>query len=584
MLSLQMKISTYILAIWTIVALTGCSQDNPHENDSSTYARFKSNAITVAPAAGLAEVYVAWSGTAWEITTDTDQGWITGMSLRKGGNSTGIDKETKVVISYGSNTTDSQRSQDLFVVNSSSGERSKMTITQKVNDAVAVEINPALKYQTVAGIGGGVANYEAWYCVHPNKKAIFDLIFKDLEISMIRIGNWYEKHSPENPILDYQCEILQAARTRLGSDLPVMLSNWLVGDGLIDRPGEAGATLKKGSDGGFMYAEFGQWVRNTLEAYQNRDMSPDYLSMMNEPDGTNSAGNKILLGYSPSDSKNRAEYGKALEATYQALQGIAQRPKLIGPEVIGIGYNTFQNYYNNLNPAYLDAAAFHCYHGGVTSEYVNNDRYASAHAFRYDFEKIALLAGDKPVMMTENCSYHPTVPEDAVHIAHFITDSFLYANATAYLHWALLWGYGDQQVLREGGDGCIAVEFPWDSSRWTDPNKGYVIRSEFYGLKHFTKHVKPGWKRIAANWDMDDVEVIGFEDPSQEKITIILTNYGEVEKAMKLNVLDFESTKTTVIQSETKSESWYRTLSDSDPTAYLNLPAMSVTTIVLERN
>lgn len=53
-------------------------------------------------------------------------------------------------------------------------------------------------------------------------------------------------------------------------------------------------------------------------------------------------------------------------------------------------------------------------------------------------------------MMTENCSYHPSVPEDAVNIAHFISNSFRYANATVYLHWALLWGYADADELKKG--------------------------------------------------------------------------------------------------------------------------------------
>ena len=61
------------------------------------------------------------------------------------------------------------------------------------DNATVIQLNSSDQYQTVEGIGGGIANYENWYCQHPNKKDLFDLIFKDLEISMIRIGNWYEK-------------------------------------------------------------------------------------------------------------------------------------------------------------------------------------------------------------------------------------------------------------------------------------------------------------------------------------------------------------------------------------------------------
>lgn len=139
-----------------------------------------------------------------------------------------------------------------------------------------------------------------------------------------------------------------------------------------------------------------------------------------------------------------------MDATYEAFKEVSKRPKLIGPEVLGIGYGTFSNYYRDLNPDLLDAAAFHCYHGGKTSDYKDNDRYSSAHAFKTEFQNIVRQVGNKSIMMTENCSYHPAVPEDAVNIAHFISNSFRYANATVYLHWALLWGYADADELKRG--------------------------------------------------------------------------------------------------------------------------------------
>lgn len=132
------------------------------------------------------------------------------------------------------------------------------------------------------------------------------------------------------------------------------------------------------------------------------------------------------------------------------------------------------------------------------------------------------------IIMAENCSYHPTVPEDAVNIAHFISNSFRYANATAYLHWSLLWGYANAEDLKKGGDGCIAVEWPWSSSRWTT-EKGYVVRSEFYGLKHFTRHVKPGWRRIGVDYTIEEMEVVAFQASDECRITVILVNYSDEE-------------------------------------------------------
>ena len=109
-----------------------------------------------------------------------------------------------------------------------------------------------------------------------------------------------------------------------------------------------------------MYKEFGEWCRMTFMAYQEADMAPDYLSMMNEPDGDNSAGKKICLGNGADDSE-KANYGKALEATYEALKELSDRPKQIGPEVLGIGYGTFSNYYKDLNSNLNHIVFFLCF-------------------------------------------------------------------------------------------------------------------------------------------------------------------------------------------------------------------------------
>ena len=573
----QISMNRLLWITLMVIGLFGCSEEQSSSEFINPYVKFKDATANVSYVSGKLTTTVVWANTLWEIVTEKDQGWVTGISLTLGGGLEAGENATEVVFTYKENLSEERRKQDFFVVNLSTQEKTKFTIIQGADNASVIQLTPSDKYQTVEGIGGGIANYEQWYCQHPNKKELFDLVFKDLEISMIRIGNWYEKKvSNENPdILKQQKEIMDAATQRLGRrNFSVMMSNWLVTPDLIDRPKEKGATLKRNNEGNYMYKEFGEWCRMTLKAYQEADMAPDYLSMMNEPDGDNSAGTKICLGYGTDDSK-KANYGKALEATYEALKDVSNRPKLIGPEVLGIGYGTFSNYYRDLNPDLLDAAAFHCYHGGNTSDYKDNDRYSSAHAFKTEFQNLARQVGNKSIMMTENCSYHPTVPADAVNIAHFIS------NATVYLHWALLWGYADADELKKGGDGCIAVEWPWSSSRWTT-EKGYVVRSEFYGLKHFTKYVKPGWRRIGVDYELKEVEAVAFQDPDEYQITVVLINYSDQEeKTVRLKNPDGKEVSSIrkVIQTDTPKESWYQELKGIDPFVELLLPKMSVTTV-----
>ena len=567
--------------IMTVIGLFGCSDEGPEEFIDS-YAKFEDETVNVSYPSGKLAVVLVWSNTQWRIVVEENRGWVTDISLIYGGAQAG-EGTTEVVFTYEGNKTEKRREQDFFVVNLSTQEKTKFTIIQGANVVEVVQLLPSDKYQIVEGIGGGIANYEGWYCQHPNKEELYDLVFRELEVSMIRIGNWYEKVASgvDPQLFNQQKEIIDAASRRLGrSNFSILMSNWLVTPDLIGEPGKKGATLKRDNDGKYMYWKFGEWCRITLQAYQNAGIVPEYLSMMNEPDGENGAGTKICLGYGTDDFK-KANYGKALEATYKALKGMTSRPKLIGPEVLGIGYGNFSSYYRDLNPALLDAASFHCYHGGKASDIIDNDRYSSAHAFKFEFQNIARQVGDKSIMMTENCSYHPTVPEDAVNIAHFISNSFRYANATAYLHWSLLWGYASAEDLRKGGDGCIAVEWPWSSSRWTT-EKGYVVKSEFYGLKHFTRHVKPGWRRIGVDYTIEEVEIVAFQAPDECRITVILVNYSD-EEIKKVRLRDRDDKEVVsiskVIQTDTQNEIWYQEQEDTNPFVELLLPEMSVTTV-----
>ena len=576
------RLCRYIsLPLCCLLLLSACSRtERCDDQPDESYAVFIYSVKNVPYLSEKFTVGIAWSGTDWEIETEAGNDLIADIAIKSGGDVSDLNRYAEVECVSSDNHTGEARRQDLFIRNNATGEKAKISVLQDANEVEAIHVSTNMKYQTVDGIGGGIANYEAWYVKHPNKSQFFDLIFKDLEISIMRLGNWYAKDADDNPILAYQKEIVDNARNCLGSDFTIMLSNWLLPSDLIDRPGESGATLKK-ENGEFIYSAFADWCRESLEAYQGIGISPDYLSMMNEPDGTNSNGNKVCLGYDPNDA-NKASYNKALLALHEALEGVADCPKLIGPEVMGLAYNTFNNYYNSISARLLDVAAFHTYHGGNTAQYVGGDRYASADAFIGAFQDASNLVTNMPIMMTENCSYHPAVAEDAVYIAHFIANSFVYANVTAYIHWALLWGYANQEELAQGGDGCIAVEFPWSTATWSDPAKGYVVRGEYYGLKHFTKHVKPGWKRVEADCGISDVRAVAFESPTQNQVTVVLINYGQDDQTTRLQISGYEQKNCRVYQSDTQNDRWYEECEGVNPLALLRLPKMSVTTIVLE--
>ena len=154
-------------------------------------------------------------------------------------------------------------------------------------DNVSVRLDPSVTYQTVEGIGGGIVYYLDWVTTHKNKAIVYDTIFTGLGISGLRIANWAQEDTAD---FKHEKEIMAEARKRLGKKFFTLMSCWsapaylkannsLRGTG----SGSVKASLKK-QNGKFMYNEYGKWWRKSIERYQVVGISPDYVSIQNEPD------------------------------------------------------------------------------------------------------------------------------------------------------------------------------------------------------------------------------------------------------------------------------------------------------------
>ena len=62
---------------------------------------------------------------------------------------------------------------------------------------------------------------------------------------------------------------------------------------------------------------------------------------------------------------NYASYSKALDACCQRLTNLPSPPKILAPEVVGLGYNDVQNYAAKMNFNSFYGVAHHLY-GGST--------------------------------------------------------------------------------------------------------------------------------------------------------------------------------------------------------------------------
>ena len=362
-------------------------------------------------------------------------------------------------------------------------------------------IDPTETRQTVTGFGAALAYYESWLNAHPRKSEVYELIFGELSLDILRVRNAYG-YDPE--MVGRVKEYMNAAQASLGHPIQLLSTSWAPVDSLKNTGDRKnGGTLRYTTGPGgveFDYAGFASWWKGSLDEYGAKGIMPDYISIQNEPGWTASYES---CRFNPRETINSTDtiagYNKALDVVYDALAGMVDRPLILGPEVLGIGYSKVQSYTNALDLSKLDGIAHHLYHG------VDEDDPWSSETF------------------TEVGDFHPEVPHfqtefsrgDWFSLAGLIYKSFQDEEVEAYLYWDLTWGETK---------GLITLEFPWDSDRWTDPTKGYIINREYYAFKQFSAFIHPGWKRIETLVEGEDLKLLTFVSPDMDSMSCVAIN------------------------------------------------------------
>ncbi|MDX2432226.1 MAG: hypothetical protein QNK35_14915 [Bacteroides sp.] len=420
-----------------------------------------------------------------------------------------------------------------------------------------LNIDPAETRQTVTGFGAALAYYEGWLNAHPKKSEVYELIFGELSLDILRVRNAYG-YDPD--MVGRVKEYMLAAEKSLGHPIELMSTSWAPVDSLKhsgDRKG--GGTIRYTSgEGGvdFDYAGFASWWKGSLDEYAAHGIMPDYISIQNEP-GWEADYESCL--FHPRETINATDtvagYNKALDAVYDTLVGLSDRPKILGPEVLGIGYNKVESYTNALDISKLDGLAHHLYHG------VNeDDPYASD-----VFSKIGEFHPELPHFQTEYSR------GDWFSLAGLIYMSFHDEEVVSYLYWDLIWGETK---------GLITLEFPWDSNRWTDPTKGYIINREYYAFKQFSAFIHPGWKRLNTEVPGEELKQLTLVSPGMDSMTCVVINRSETAShTLKIDIDGYRIKESAIYStSETENCSYTGSLQDS----LLTVSPYSITTLTMQ--
>ncbi len=415
-------------------------------------------------------------------------------------------------------------------------------------------INVNTTYQTLEGFGAATAWYTNYLVNHPNKAEIYELIFNGLGLDIIRFRNTYGSRdnasfAPDEP------EIVQAAAQSLGHPIKVLISSWTPPSNLKVNGVLNGGTLIKVNNA-FDYSGFADYWYNSIIAYINKGITPDYISIQNEPDYENTGWETCI--FKSTEDSNYPGYGKALDAVYNRIQSLSTLPKILGPEVTGLGSNLVQNYCANMNLSQVYGICHHLYNGGDAN---NPD------SFNSNMQSVAsAYYPSKPLFQTE---YDQGTPFTT---GQLIINSLVNENVSGYFFWDLIWA-NEQRPL-------VALENPNNTSGWTTA-KGYIISDFYYVFKHFSKYTDPGYRRVASGTDNSNIKSVAFISPDQKQLTVVLMNNSSSQNSVALNLNGYTVASSAIYRSIPGGSEKFSNVGALGTDNTVTLPAQSIATVVI---
>ncbi|NQU84369.1 MAG: hypothetical protein HQ541_01285, partial [Mariniphaga sp.] len=96
-------------------------------------------------------------------------------------------------------------------------------IVAQSDDFELAQIRTDETFQTITGFGASLAFYENWLIAHPNKSEIYNIIFGELSLDILRVRNAY---GYDSDMINRVSQFAQAARNSLGKPIDIMVTSW----------------------------------------------------------------------------------------------------------------------------------------------------------------------------------------------------------------------------------------------------------------------------------------------------------------------------------------------------------------------
>lgn len=396
---------------------------------------------------------------------------------------------------------------------------------------VTISVDREQRHQKLEGFGAAIAWYDNWLTEHPHKGELYELVFGELGIDILRLRNRFRYQSD---FTVESAEIVAEGSHSIGRDLTLVLSSWSPPRTLkannkedcVEMDDPEMCTLRR-IDGAFPYEQFADYWNDSLDAYAELGIVPKFISIQNEPDFIPNGWEGCH--FTPSETAQFPGYDRALDAVSQRLAERDDRPRILGPETIGINNSKVQQYAREMNLGQINGIAHHFYDGNT---WLTPDEFIPAlNSLRANFR-------DHPVMQTEFSASE--APDGApFETAWLIHNALVEADAVGYIYWDLIWA----------GSGLVSLEYPMRQDDWSS-ERGYTIRPPYYSVKHFAHFTDPGYVRVGAESSSKSVRVSAFESPDADSLTLVVLNVSRAATSVELDASLYEYGSQLYLSSE----------------------------------
>jgi glucuronoarabinoxylan endo-1,4-beta-xylanase len=433
-----------------------------------------------------------------------------------------------------------------------------------VPDAGAeVSVDLTAERQTLTGFGATIAYGEDQLTRHPQKAALFDAVFAELGLDVVRLRNRYGH--PGDDDLSITADLLSSASASLGRPPTVILTSWsppatIKANGSVRCSGNPDTCmLSKTPSGTFDYAGFASFWRTSLEAYADVGVSPDYIGIQNNPNWVpSSAESGEACMFLPIEGTTNVpiagvpttiEYPGFVEAqtaTILALEGLSPMPRILAPETSDAG--SLEAYVEALDLSQVDALSHHLY--GMDPEAIDLDALVALGQLATE--------NDRPIFQTE-------MTADGLGTAMLIHYTTVVEGASAYIQTAL---NGAMTGPTVNSQSLIGVD-----------EANYTLYGPYYAIRHFALHTDPGWARVDAEVTDENLLVSAWRSLTGDAVTLVLVNPGSLGVDAKLVIPELESMTSSITRTVFGGLERGASLGALSPEGVLRVPARAVVTV-----